>query len=105
MGNEGGAAKLLRGALKTAKKSGSSEVEPIELDLALALLGDGQAGAAAKTFERLSVSATDGDVRGQALLGLVRAERERGHEAKAGQALDRLREEYPQLATSAQSKP
>ncbi len=105
VGNEGGAAKLLRGALKVAKKSGSAAVEPIELDLALALLGDGQTGAAVKTFERLSVSAADGEMRGRALLGLVRAERERGREAKARQALERLREEYPQLAASVQSEP
>ena len=105
VGNEGGAAKLLRGALKTAKKNGSTEVEPIELDLALALLGDGQTGTAVKTFERLSVSAADSELRGRALLGLVRAERERGREGKARQALERLREEYPQLASSAQLEP
>lgn len=105
VGNDGGAAKLLRSALKTAKKNGSTELESIELDLALALLADGQVGAAVKTMERLSVSAVGSEVRGRALVGLVRAERERGHEKKAEQALARLRDEYPQLASSAQLQP
>ncbi len=105
VGNDRGAAKLLRSALKAAKKNGSAELETIELDLALALFADGQAGAAVKTMERLSVSAASGEVRGRALVGLIRAERKRGHEKKAQQALARLREEHPQLASSAQLQP
>jgi thioredoxin-like negative regulator of GroEL len=100
VGNERGAARILRRALKAARKNQNPAAEPIELDLAIALLGDGQAGAAVKTMERLSASAASDEVRGRALVNLVRAERERGRERKAEQALERLRDEHPELASS-----
>ena len=51
-------------------------------------------------MKRLSTTATAEAVRGDALLALVRAERERGKSAKADEALGRLREEFPDLVAA-----
>lgn len=94
VGNPARACDLLRSALKA---STGEAAESIELDLAAALLADDRAGAAIKTLKRLSTSATTEGVRGKALVALVRAERERGKNAKADEALALLREEFPDL--------
>jgi thioredoxin-like negative regulator of GroEL len=96
-GNAGGAADLLRDALKAAKSGGDATAETIELELAGALLADDREGAAVKMLRRLSTSATSEEARGQALVALFRVERERGRTARADEALARLREEFPDL--------
>jgi thioredoxin-like negative regulator of GroEL len=97
-GNEDRAARLLQSALKAAKKSEPGAAEGIELDLARAFVAEGRIGAAVKTFERLSESGSTAEIRGHALLYLIKAERERGRDEKAIEAYDRLAAEYPELA-------
>jgi len=92
--NPDGAAELLRGALKIVKKSDPGETELLELEIAEATLAGERASSAAKTLRRLSESG-DPEIRGRALVGLVRAERERGRDDKAEEALAVLREEFP----------
>jgi len=98
VGNDDGAASLLKRALKLAKKGEPESVDAIELDLALALLAGGRAGSAVKMLELLSEGAASDELKAQALFSLARAERERGNEAKADEALGRLRSAYPALA-------
>jgi thioredoxin-like negative regulator of GroEL len=97
IGNAAGAADVLRGLLK--KSAEGEAAEAIELDLARALLADEREGAAVKTLRRLSTSAGSGPVRGQALVALIRAERDRGRDDRAEEALTRLREEFPDLVS------
>lgn len=85
--------------LKAALKAAGSDAERrASLDLAIAqaqfLAGDAKGAAAA--FAKLAAQA--GDQQGPALLGLVRAERERGREAQAAAAEKKLREQFPALA-------
>jgi predicted Zn-dependent protease len=95
-GNGNGAADLLRDALKASTDDGET-AEAIELELAEALLVGDRGSAAVKVLRRLSTTATSEQIRGRALATLVRAERERGREARADEALARLREEFPDL--------
>jgi thioredoxin-like negative regulator of GroEL len=98
VGNPDEAVKFLRKATKLARGAERAALEELELMLAEAMLSCGRAGPAAKEFARLADSATGPESRGRALVGLVRAERERGREAQAAEALARLREEFPELA-------
>jgi thioredoxin-like negative regulator of GroEL len=95
--NAARAADLLRGALKIASAASDGSAEAIELELAEALLADDRAGAAIKVLKRLSTSASTEGIRGEALVALVRAERDRGKTAKADEAMARLRDEFPEL--------
>jgi thioredoxin-like negative regulator of GroEL len=98
VGNSDEAVTLLRKASKLAKGAEAVELEELELMFAETLLSCGRTGAAAKELERLAESATCAASRGRALVGLVRAERERRREEQAEQALTRLRQEFPELA-------
>jgi thioredoxin-like negative regulator of GroEL len=98
VGNPDEAVKLLRRAAKLSKGVDEAGLEELELALAEAQLSCGHAAGAAKEFERLADGATCPESRGRALVGLVRAERERGREEQAFAALTRLRREFPELA-------
>jgi thioredoxin-like negative regulator of GroEL len=98
IGNPERAVELLRKATKLSKGAEAIELEELELMLAESMLSCGRAGAAAKELERLAGSATCASSRGRALVGLVRAEQERGRDEQAGEALARLRQEFPELA-------
>jgi thioredoxin-like negative regulator of GroEL len=98
VGNPGQAASLLKRSAKLMKGAEQEQVETVELMLAEAWLADGQPATAAKALERLSADAATDELRARALQALVRAERLRGHEARAAEILERLREEYPSLA-------
>jgi len=100
-GNPIGAADKLRDALKLSKTD-DAVAEVIELELADALIGAERVGAALKVLRRLSAPPASDQTRGQALVALVRAEREHGKPARADEALARLREEFPDLAPSAE---
>lgn len=91
-GNPGGAADLLRDALKLAESAGA---DAIELELSVALTASGREGAAVKLLKRLSNSASSDSVRAEALIALVRTERDRGRTKQADAALTRLRTEFP----------
>jgi thioredoxin-like negative regulator of GroEL len=93
VGNPGRAADVLRGAAKAAD---GESAERIELQLAEALIADEREGAGIKVLKRLSTSATTKSVRGDALVALVRAERQRGKKDKADEALALLRSEFPE---------
>jgi hypothetical protein len=92
-GNAGRAAGLRRGAAKAAE---GEAAERIELLLADALIADERIGSAVKVLKRLVTSSTTKAVRGDALIALVRAERQRGKSAKAEEALALLRQEFPE---------
>jgi len=98
VGNPDQAVVLLRKASKLSRGAERAEMEELELMLAEALLSCGRAAAAAKELERLAETATCAEARGRALVGLVRAERERGREEQAELTLARLRQEFPELA-------
>ena len=98
IGNDEGAANLLKRALKLAKKGEPDSVDAIELDLALALLAGGRVGSAVKMLEALVEGAAGDELKAQSLFSLARAERERGNQAKAAEALGRLQSDYPELA-------
>jgi thioredoxin-like negative regulator of GroEL len=98
VGNPDRAVELLRKASKLSRGAERAEMEELELMLAEALLSCGRAAAAAKELERLAESATCAAARGRALVGLVRAERERGRSERADLTLARLRQEFPELA-------
>jgi thioredoxin-like negative regulator of GroEL len=99
-GNPGESERLLRRALKGLKDAEPAARERVELQLAEAQLAGGELKAAGSAFERLAASATDREVQGKALLGLVRVQREKGGEAAAAPTLERLRREFPDLAAA-----
>jgi thioredoxin-like negative regulator of GroEL len=101
VGNGDAAMGHLRASLKALKGAGAEVREPLELRLAEAQVASGSLKAACKTYTKLADGAEVEEVRGKALLGLARVERERGNEDEAGATLDRLRAEYPDLAESA----
>ena len=98
-GNAMGAADALRDALKVSKDDDVATAEAIELELADALIGAERVGAALKVLRRLSSPTASKTTQGQALVALVRAEREHGKASRADEALTRLRQEFPDLAT------
>jgi len=98
VGNPDKAVPLLRKAAKLSRGAEAIALEELELMLAEAMLSCGRAGAAAKELERLAGSTTCASSRGRALVGLVRAERERGRDEHAKEALARLRQEFPELS-------
>jgi thioredoxin-like negative regulator of GroEL len=98
VGNPDRAVELLRKASKLSRGAERAEMEELELMLAEALLSCGRAASAAKELERLAESATCAAARGRALVGLVRAERERGRGEQADVTLAHLRQEFPELA-------
>lgn len=94
-GNAQRAITLLRRAIKDAPSP--RQAEPLALTLAEAQLGVGDAKAAAAGFRELADGATEPEMRGRALEGLVRALRERGRDGEAEATLERLRKEFPEL--------
>ena len=97
-GNAPGAVDHLQKSLKALKRTEPAVRDALELHLGDAQAAAGEWKAARKTYERLADQAVQPEIRGQALVGLVRAERERGREAQAAAALERLRTEFPGLA-------
>ena len=101
IGNTSGAVSVLRRHLKQLQEEGGrdpGEVEVVELRLAASLVADGRSSQALPILHRLSTSATSPEVQGNALYGLVRAQRARGEILKAERALLRLKKEFPELA-------
>jgi thioredoxin-like negative regulator of GroEL len=96
--NAAGASKLLRRALKRLKAAPAGTVDRVRTKLGEAMLADGRAAAACKEFTRVAESTDDGKTRGRALAGVVRAERALGREERASAALERLRDDHPELA-------
>jgi len=92
VGNAGGAVDLLRVAVKKLGNAEPTVREPLELRLGQAHLDAESPKAAAKIFRRLADTSESDEIRGQALVGLVRAERARGRDAQADEALKRLNE-------------
>jgi len=88
----------LNRAIKRLRKKQPERVESLELQLGQAQLEAGAARAAAKTFTRLLEKTQTAAIAGEALSGLVRAERARGRDQDADAALARLRAEHPELA-------
>ncbi len=101
-GNPTRAAEALRRGLKDL---GGPARQPLELRLAEALLAAEEFKPAAETFARLASGGGDPELLGSALAGLVRAERGRGRTAAAGQALERLRLEFPERAAAFDATP
>lgn len=76
-GNPELAGRMFRRVLKSLKNEPAARTEPLELKLALSQLAAKELKPAAAIFERLSASAEDQTVRGQALEGLARVQQER----------------------------
>jgi len=100
-GNGAGAAAHLERALKALRNAEPAVRERLELRLGDAQAADGEWKAACKTYEGLADGAGQPEIRGKALAGLARAERERGREDRAAAAQERLRAEFPELAEEA----
>ena len=100
-GNPAGAVDLLRRALKAAK--GSEQAETLALRIAQAQLEDGEIKSACAGFKKLADGAKGQEVRGEALVGLEQAHRERGRTEEAEQTMERLRKEFPELAAEIES--
>ena len=101
IGNTSGAVAVLRRHLKQLQETAESDpgqVEAAELRLAASLVADGRSAQAVPILHRLSMTATNDQVQGNALFGLVRAQRARGEILKADRALQRLKKEFPDLA-------
>ena len=101
IGNTSGAVSVLRRHLKQLQEEAEmdpGQVEVVELRLAASLVADGRSSQAVPILHRLSTSATNPNVQGNALYGLVRAQRARGEILKAERALQRLKKEFPELA-------
>ncbi len=96
VGNDRGAGDYLRQALKAVQGDDSLR-EELELMQAETWLVQGRSGAAAKAFDRLSTQASTRERQGRALLGLIRAERDRGKNGPADQALERLKTDFAEL--------
>jgi len=101
LGQARGAIELLRPALRRLADAPAEVREPLALLLARAQLADDDPKAAAAGFDKLAQTAAGRDVRGQALVGLARAHRARGDEAKAAEVVRRLGQEFPELAAQA----
>ncbi len=99
VGNPTGAARLLKTAVGLLERTDPAAAEQAELDLAQAQYSAGDERQAVASLERLAARATAPAVRGDALVAIVRMERERGHDAAAQRAFDRLRAEFPELAS------
>ncbi len=97
-GNAPGAVTHLQKSLKALKRSEPTAREALEMHLGNSQVAAGEWKTACKTYQRLADQAVQPEIRGKALVGLVRAERERGREAQAAAALERLRTEFPGLA-------
>jgi len=98
VGNAPGAVAHLQKTLKALKRAEPAVRNALELHLGDALAAAGEWKAACKTYQRLADQAVQPEIRGKALVGLVRAERKRGRAAQAAAALERLRTEFPGLA-------
>lgn len=101
IGNTSGAVSVLKRHLKQLQEGSAmdpGQVEAAELRLAASLVADGRSSQAVPILHRLSTSATSSVVQGNALYGLVRAQRARGEILKADRALVRLKKEFPELA-------
>ncbi len=102
IGNTSGAVSVLRRYLEQLQAGSDvnrNQVEVVELRLAGSLVADGRSDQAVTILYRLSTSAASSHVQGRALYGLVRAQRARGEILKADRALQRLKKEFPELAS------
>lgn len=97
-GNPAEGASCLRKALKRGRGAGTAFREAVELDLARAQIATENFSGGVKLLRRLSKRAASAGIKGQALVALVQAERARGKDEAAAQALQTLREDFPGLA-------
>jgi len=98
--NPHAAVEFLRRTLRKLKGASPERVQDVELHLAEAQLAAGTPKAASKSFTRLSKEASTEELRGRALVGLVRAEQARGRHDLAEQAFNELVADFPTLASS-----
>ncbi len=93
-GNAQGAIERARRALKKATGAGR---EPLELLLADATLAAGEAKPAAALFTKLADGASAPAIKGRALAGLYRAEKERGRQKEADAVRARIEKDFPDV--------
>ena len=98
--NPEAAVSFLRRALRKVKGGTAEQIQDIELLLAESQLAAGSPKPASKSFTRLSKEASTDELRGRALVGLVRAEQARGRHDLAEQAFNELVADFPSLASS-----
>jgi thioredoxin-like negative regulator of GroEL len=98
-GNAAGAMQRLRRAQKLLGSEDRAARDVVELRLAEAQAIEGNLAAAAKRYERLSRTAVEPTTRAEALSGLVAVELRRDREGAAAAAAERLRTEFPDLAS------
>lgn len=106
IGNPEGAIDLLEDALRDSRRAPDADKAPLEVRLGEAELATGSEKKACKLFTlaRDHAAADDEKILGRALVGLVRAERERGREEEAAAAMELLREKFPDLARSVEAE-
>ncbi len=101
IGNTSGSVAVLQQTMSRIRNSepmNQEQYEIIQLRLAGSLAADGKTSQAVRILEHLAESASNKEVQGRALFGLVKTERSRGELLKAEKALRRLKREYPDLA-------
>jgi thioredoxin-like negative regulator of GroEL len=101
VGNPDRAIEMLEDALDRSEKAPNRDKAEIEVRLGESELAAGHAREACEMFtlarEHAAADADD-EIVGRALVGLVKAERERGNDEEAAAALAILKERYPELA-------
>lgn len=100
VGNHEGAVDYLKRAIRDVPAGAPGLKEWMELDVAKAMAAAGDASGAVGRCRKLAAAAADRDVRAGALVLIVRAERERGRDDKASEALATLRSEWPDVASA-----
>lgn len=93
------AAGLLRKCLKRMRDDDPERVDFVRILLAEAQVASGRHAPAVATLEKLSKTGASDQVRARSLGLLAHAERDRGRADAARAASDRLRTEYPDLAS------
>lgn len=96
-GNPAGAQDYLKKALKASSADPAAKAA-LQLALAEAQLGIGDAKGAAAAFVSLAGGEAPRETRARALAGLRQAELARGREKEAQEVLERLRRDFPDLA-------
>lgn len=100
VGNHEGAVDYLKRAIRDVPAGAPGLKEWMELDVAKAMAAGGDASGAVGRCRKLATVAADRDVRAGALVVIVRAERERGRDDKAAEALATLRSGWPDVASA-----
>jgi len=92
------ATERIRSMSRSARRKAPGEVPAIRLEFGWALLAAESLREATRVFTALADSDSSPEVRGPALTGLLRAEQARGRIDQAAAVLERLRQEFPELA-------